>query len=470
MKEQYEVKRLDRPVDWTVEVPGSKSMTNRALLMAALSEGEVKLEGVLFSDDSRHFLESLVSLGFTVDINEQEKTVVVLGCGGNIPKKQAVINVGSAGTAARFLTAMLGFSDGEYTIEASEQMKKRPMQELFSLLTGVGTKITYLETEGHLPVKICGRRNPKVGGEHVIAENGNHVLQNDETVQTQADTKQDAGIGQLHENPLQLSLDISKSTQFLSALLLISPMIPQGLDIHITSEKTDGSYIRITRKMLADAGVEVKYDGKNYRIDPKAAYQKKHYQIEPDVSAACYFYAAAAITGGRALVKHVHKDNSQGDMKFLDVLARMGCTVTEKADGIEVTGPAEDTLKGIEIDMNDFSDQALTLAAIAPFCNSDVHITHIGHIRGQECDRLHAMSEELTKRGITCTEEPDAITIKPGTPSPGIVSTYEDHRVAMSFALLGLKVDGIVIDNPSCCRKTFENYFDLLDQLSGKDR
>lgn len=470
MKEQYEVKRLDRPVDWTVDVPGSKSMTNRALLMAALSDGEVKLEGVLFSDDSRHFLESLVSLGFMVDINESEKAVTVLGCGGNIPKKQAVINVGSAGTAARFLTAMLGFSDGEYTIEASEQMKKRPMQELFSLLTGVGANITYLETEGHLPVKICGRRNPKVGGEHVIAENGNHVLQNDETDQTQSDTKQDAGIGQLHETPLQLSLDISKSTQFLSALLLISPMIPQGLDIHITSEKTDGSYIRITRKMLADAGVEVKYGGKNYRIDPKAVYQKKHYQIEPDVSAACYFYAAAAITGGRALVKHVHKDNSQGDMKFLDVLAQMGCTVTEKADGIEVTGPAEDTLKGIEIDMNDFSDQALTLAAMAPFCKSDVHITHIGHIRGQECDRLHAMSEELTKRGITCTEEPDAITIKPGIPSAGIVSTYEDHRVAMSFALLGLKVDGIVIDNPSCCRKTFENYFDLLDQLSGKDR
>lgn len=442
MKEQYEVKRLDRPVDWTVDVPGSKSMTNRALLMAALSDGEVKLEGVLFSDDSRHFLESLVSLGFMVDINESEKAVTVLGCGGNIPKKQAVINVGSAGTAARFLTAMLGFSDGEYTIEASEQMKKRPMQELFSLLTGVGANITYLETEGRLPVKICGRRNPKAGAD-----------------QSKADG-----------NPLQLSLDISKSTQFLSALLLISPMIPQGLDIHITSEKTDGSYIRITRKMLADAGVEVKYGGKNYRIDPKAVYQKKHYQIEPDVSAACYFYAAAAITGGRTLVKHVHKDNSQGDMKFLDVLAQMGCTVTEKADGIEVTGPAEDTLKGIEIDMNDFSDQALTLAAMAPFCKSDVHITHIGHIRGQECDRLHAMSEELTKRGITCTEEPDAITIKPGIPSAGIVSTYEDHRVAMSFALLGLKVDGIVIDNPSCCRKTFENYFDLLDQLSGKDR
>lgn len=246
MKEQYEVKRLDRPVDWTVDVPGSKSMTNRALLMAALSDGEVKLEGVLFSDDSRHFLESLVSLGFMVDINESEKAVTVLGCGGNIPKKQAVINVGSAGTAARFLTAMLGFSDGEYTIEASEQMKKRPMQELFSLLTGVGANITYLETEGHLPVKICGRRNPKAGAD-----------------QSKADG-----------NPLQLSLDISKSTQFLSALLLISPMIPQGLDIHITSEKTDGSYIRITRKMLADAGVEVKYGGKIIGLIRKPSIRK----------------------------------------------------------------------------------------------------------------------------------------------------------------------------------------------------
>ena len=439
MKE-YTLTPFQQQKNIQVTVPGSKSITNRALLLAALAKGTTTLQGVLFSDDSRVFMEALKSLGYTLSIQEEEKCVQITSPGEKIPLAQASVYVGSAGTAARFLTAMLGFSDGEYTIEASEQMKKRPMQELFSLLTGVGANITYLETEGHLPVKICGRRNPKAGAD-----------------QSKADG-----------NPLQLSLDISKSTQFLSALLLISPMIPQGLDIHITSEKTDGSYIRITRKMLADAGVEVKYDGKNYRIDPNAVYQKKHYQIEPDVSAACYFYAAAAITGGRTLVKHVHKDNSQGDMKFLDVLAQMGCTVTEKADGIEVTGPAEDTLKGIEIDMNDFSDQALTLAAIAPFCNSDVHITHIGHIRGQECDRLHAMSEELTKRGITCTEEPDAITIKPGTPFPGIVSTYEDHRVAMSFALLGLKVDGIVIDNPSCCRKTFENYFDLLDQLSCK--
>ena len=438
MKEQYEVKRLDRPVDWTVDVPGSKSMTNRALLMAALSDGEVKLEGVLFSDDSRHFLESLVSLGFMVDINESEKAVTVLGCGGNIPKKQAVINVGSAGTAARFLTAMLGFSDGEYTIEASEQMKKRPMQELFSLLTGVGANITYLETEGHLPVKICGRRNPKAGAD-----------------QSKADG-----------NPLQLSLDISKSTQFLSALLLISPMIPQGLDIHITSEKTDGSYIRITRKMLADAGVEVKYGGKNYRIDSKAVYQKKHYQIEPDVSAACYFYAAAAITGGRALVKHVHPDNSQGDMKFLQVLEQMGCQLSWGEKGLVLTGPEPGHLKGIEVDMSDFSDQTLTLAAIAPYADSPVHIRNVGHIRGQECDRLHAIYENLGRMNVRCEEYEDGVKIYPGMPQPAEIETYQDHRVAMAFAVTGVRADGIVISDPMCCRKTFENYFEVLDDLT----
>ena len=439
MKEQYEVKRLDRPVDWTVDVPGSKSMTNRALLMAALSDGEVKLEGVLFSDDSRHFLESLVSLGFMVDINESEKAVTVLGCGGNIPKKQAVINVGSAGTAARFLTAMLGFSDGEYTIEASEQMKKRPMQELFSLLTGVGANITYLETEGHLPVKICGRRNPKAGAD-----------------QSKADG-----------NPLQLPLDISKSTQFLSALLLISPMIPQGLDIHITSEKTDGSYIRITRKMLADAGVEVKYDGKNYRIDPNAVYQKKHYQIEPDVSAACYFYALAAATGKRAMVKRMRKESLQGDMKFIKLLEKMGCTVSWERDGRQnlwLKGP-DGKLKGMEVKMSDFSDQALTLAAIAPFADSEVTITGIAHIRGQESDRIKVIVDELAKMGILCNELPDGVKIHPGTPKNTNIETYNDHRVAMSFAVTGLAGDGMTILNPMCCKKTFAGFFDEIDRL-----
>lgn len=433
MSEQYPVKKIDDPVDWTVEVPGSKSMTNRALLMAALTDQTVELDGVLFSDDSRHFLSSLKSLGFEIDINEQKRHVTVTGAGGKIPAKQAKINVGSAGTAARFLTAMLGFSDGVYTIQASEQMKKRPMDTLFELLTAAGAQITYLEKEGHLPVRI-------------------------------------QGCAYRQKIPMELELDISKSTQFLSALLLIAPMIKQGLHIHITSEKNDGAYIRITRKMIEEAGVKVDFDGKNYDVPPEASYKKRHYQIEPDVSAACYFYAAAAVTGGRAQVKHVHWDNSQGDLKFLRVLEQMGCTVEEKEEGIEVLGPAQGKLRGITVNMNDFSDQALTLAAIAPFAAEKVRIEGIGHIRLQECDRLHAMASELSRLGILCAEEQSAITIYPGEPKPGVVETYEDHRVAMAFSLIGLKASGIVIDNPECCRKTFEEYFEILDVLTEKSR
>lgn len=438
MGEQYLVRKIDKPVNWQVEVPGSKSMTNRALLMAALTEGRVELEGVLFSDDSRYFLSSLQSLGFELCVDEKGKRVSVTGCNGNIPKKESEIYVGSAGTAARFLTAMLGLSDGMYTIQASEQMKKRPMKPLFDLLEGLGAKITYLGQDGFLPVRIRGCRwaDGNTQKEDTIAER------------------------------LYLELDISKSTQFLSAMLLVSPMVKQGLDIHITSEKTDGSYIRITRKMLEEAGVMVAFDGKNYCVPAGASYGKLHYQIEPDVSAACYFYGAAAITGGSALVKNVHSNNSQGDMRFLEVLRQMGCKVEEEEEGIRVTGPTVGDLKGIVINMNDFSDQALTLAAIAPYANSKVRITGIGHIRLQESDRLHAMAAELGKTGICCAEEQSAITIFPGQPRAAVIETYEDHRVAMAFSLLGLRTDGIVIDNPRCCKKTFEEYFEILDNLT----
>ena len=446
MAEQYLVKKTDKPINWTVEVPGSKSMTNRALLLAALSEGTVAVEGVLFSDDSRHFLACLTALGFALEIEEEKKKVTVTGCGGTIPVKEAKIHVGSAGTAARFLTAMLGFSDGTYTIQASEQMKRRPMAELFELLSDAGAAITFLEKEGHLPVRIRGCR-----------------------YRTKEQREQEAQMGQGVRFPIDLSLDISKSTQFLSALLLSAPMIPQGLHIQITSEKTDGSYIRITRKMMEEFGVLVAFDGRNYDVQKNAVYRRASYVVEPDMSAACYFYAAAAITGGRALVKNIRRDNTQGDLKFLGVIEQMGCTVAEREAGIEVTGPCAGELSGITVDMNDFSDQALTLAAIAPFANSPVRMERIGHIRGQECDRIHAIVAELTKLGIRCKEEADAVTVYPGTPTGGVVETYEDHRVAMAFSLIGLRTDGIYIDNPGCCKKTFENYFTLLDSLTERE-
>lgn len=427
----YKVHKLTAPVDWVVDVPGSKSMTNRALLMAALADGTTTLKGVLFSDDSRNFLGSLQSLGFEVEIDEAAKTVAVKGLNGQIPVTEGAIDVGSAGTAARFLTAMLAMAEGTFVVNASEQMKKRPMKPLFEVLKRMGAEITCLEKEGFLPVRIKG-----IGGRMP----GHEMC--------------------------QVELDISESTQFLSALLLVSPMVKQGLHIRITSGRKDGAYIRITRKMMERLGAKVDFDGADYTVQSNTAYRSDCCRIEPDVSAACYFYAAAALTGGRTVVRHVTRECMQGDLKFLDLLAQMGCTVCDTPAGIEVRGAADGRLRGVTVDMKDFSDQAMTLAALAPFADGDVRIENIGHIRLQESDRIHAIVAELTKLGIVCGEEPDAVTIHPGTPRPAIVQTYEDHRMAMAFALIGLRVEGIGIADPECCRKTFEDYFEVLDRLT----
>ena len=432
----YRVKAVaDSWKNLVVSVPGSKSVTNRALLMAALSDGPCHLTGVLFSDDSRYFLSSLKSLGFDVKWNENTKEAWVVGCFGRIPLSYATINVGSAGTAARFLTAMVALSDGTYRVDCSAQMEKRPMRPLFECLSRMGAEFTFLKEEWHLPVLVkgCGVKSASV------------------------------------------DLDISKSTQFLSALLLTSPMLAAGLEIGITSEKTDGSYIRITRKMMEQCGVTVRFDGQRYHVNGGVTYHGGEYAIEPDVSAACYFYAMAAVTGRRTVVSGVHRGLMQGDMKFLDVLVEMGCMLEETSEGIAITGPARGELRGVQCNMNDFSDQALTLAAIAPFANSPTDILGIGHIRAQECDRLHAMGCALHNMGVEFSTTDSSIHIEPLTKEQQealekegvdrIIHTFDDHRVAMSFAISGLRLDGVVIEDPMCCRKTFENYFEILDRI-----
>lgn len=421
----YHVKTLTKPVDLKVEVPGSKSITNRALFMAALGNGESVLHGVLFSDDSRYFLSSLQSLGFRVQTDEDKKEVIIEGQQGQIPKKEAKIYVGSAGTAARFLTAMLALSDGVYTIQASEQMKKRPMKPLFDTLEGMGAKFTYLEKEGFLPVCIQGTRKAKS----------------------------------------EIEIDISKSTQFLSALLMMAPVLEENIRIRIVSEKKDGAYIRITRKMMEQFGVLSTFDGMVYEVEKGQSYKNLSYQIEPDVSAACYFYAMAVLTGGRAVVRHVHPDSMQGDLKFLGVLEQLGAKVLDTPDGIEVLGTPDGTYDGITVNMNDFSDQTMTLAALAPFAKTKTVIRGIGHIRLQESDRLSAIATELEKMGITVEEGEDFLVIHPGEIRPSQVETYDDHRIAMAFSLVGLRAEGITILNPLCCKKTFENYFTLLDTI-----
>ena len=292
----------------------------------------------------------------------------------------------------------------------------------------------YLEREGFLPVKVTGRAyQTKLGS----------------------------------QMPLSLSLDIGKSTQFLSALLLSAPMLPAGLIIRMLGEKADGSYIRITRDMMREFGVTVSFDGRNYQVEQGASYRKASYEIEPDMSAACYFYAGGCShRPGRALVKRIYSGNRQGDFRFLSVLEQMGCTVTEEKEGIAVSAPADGRLRGIAVNMNDFSDQALTLAAIAPFAEGEVQIDGIRHIREQECDRIHAITQNLRKLGIVCREKEDGVVIASGVPKGGALETYEDHRVAMAFSLIGLCVDGIRIKNPACCGKTFEGYFALLDDLT----
>lgn len=421
----YEVKRQSKPINGCVRVPGSKSMTNRALLLAALSKEDSHLSGVLFSDDSRHFLMCLQQLGYELIIDEASKTVDIKGTGGVIPNKTGCINVGSAGTAARFLTAMLALSDGEYEIQCSEQMKKRPMQPLFEALTKMGAKFEYLEQEGFLPVRVIGNE------------------------------------GQCKN----VTMDISKSTQFLSALLMVAPITKNGLTITITSEKKDGAYIRITRNMMEQFGAKVEFDGENYYVANNQEIKVGDYYIEPDVSAACYFYAIAALMGGTITVKNVFATSMQGDMKFLEVLAQLGCEVIETADGIQVTGPKDGRYQGIDVDMNDFSDQTMTMAVLAAYATSNTRIRHVGHIRLQECNRMAAIVNELNRVGITCVEEEDDLLITPGKVKPGVIETYDDHRVAMAFSLLGLKTDGIIIHNPECCKKTFEDYFEVLTTL-----
>lgn len=428
-----------------VEVPGSKSITNRALLLAALADGKSTLTGVLFSDDSRHFLSCLISLGFRVEINEPEQTVVVYGEGGNIPNKNATIDVGSAGTAARFLTAFLGISKGTYRINASEQMKKRPMGELFDSLSSLHSTIRFEEREGFLPVTICNTS----------------ALFSTKTV-----------------------VNIDKSSQFLSALLISACLFQTDFTVEING--THGmAYIDMTIAMMEQFGVQVIRQNENTFLIPAGQhYQARDYQIEPDVSAACYFYAMAPLLGISITVKNCRirqlqirsaaiadpqsrpsYGSLQGDIRFLHLLEQMGCTLSDTPDGICITGNEQRRFSGIDADLSTYSDQTMTLAAIAPFADSPTTITGIGHIRYQECDRLHAVLTELSRLGIPCEELPDGIRITPGIPKAAEIETYQDHRMAMAFSLVGLRTDGIVIKNAECCAKTFEHFFEVLESL-----
>ena len=435
MEEEYTVHKVSHPHSICVTVPGSKSITNRALLIAALSNGTCELRGVLFSDDSRNFLKALMDLEFEVSVDEKDACVKIKGCAGKIPKSEGEIYVGSAGTAARFLTAFLALSEGKYRIDASEQMRKRPMKELLTALESLGARFVFEDQPYHFPFTVYGRKSS-------------------DCLET--------------EKKKQVCVDVEKSSQFLSALLISSVLFEDGLEILVTG--THGmAYVSMTVEMMSQFGVSIEVDKNCYKMNQSTGYQARDYQIEPDLSAACYFYAAGALLGVTAKVLHVKEDSLQGDIRFLKVLCDMGCHLETREDGIVLFPPEQFQLKGGEWDLSSFSDQALTLAAIAPFANGKVVMNHIGHIRYQECDRIQAILQNLKEMNVRCEEREGCLTIFPLDRTQRDkkeirMKTYEDHRVAMAFSLPGLCMDKIIIQNPSCCRKTFENYFEVLEE------
>lgn len=382
-----------------VTVPGSKSITARALLLATLAEGESVLYGVQYSDDCLTFLNAVKALG--ISVKTEGTTVKIRGCGGVLPVKQGEINVGSAGTAARFITALLAFSGGEFKVVSSEQMKKRPQAPMIEALKALGARFEFSERENCFPFTVRGTSAP-------------------------SDT---------------VTVDISKSSQYLSALLISS--VCAGKPFRIVTVGAHGmDYVRMTLDMMWSFGVNVREEANEYIVCGK--YAAKRYEIEPDVSAACYFYAVNKILGSELSVKGVMPHTLQGDYKFIDLLRNFD---------------------GGRVDMSSFSDQALTLAAIAPYFSRPTEICGIAHIRGQECDRIAAIVRNLNAMGVRAEEREDGVLIYPSQPHAAEIETFGDHRVAMSFALTGLRADGIVIKKSEVCSKTFKEYFTVLDGI-----
>ena len=419
-----EMQPIHKPLNATIEVPGSKSYTNRALLIAALARGASTVTGALFSDDTRYMCNALQKLGVEIDTDEKRATFDVYGNGGDIPVSNAELYIGNSGTTSRSLTAYVSLGRGRFVIDGDEPMRHgRPISDLLDALTRMGVSARSQFDNGHLPVIVEG--NGLAGG--------------------------------------KTRLDVSKSSQFLTALLLIAPYAKNDVEVEVVGDR-EMPYIDITLTVMEAFGVQVVSEGyKYFRIEGGQRYQPRIYNIEPDASNASYFFAAAAITGGRVTVQYLHLDSIQGDVQFVRILEQMGCQVTVSDSGITVTGPRQ--LKGIDVDMRAVSDTSLTLAAIAPFADSKVTIRNIEHTRWQETDRIHAMVTELRKLGVPVVEHQDGLEISPAPITPAAIDTYEDHRMAMAFSLVGLKASGIRINDPECVSKTFPNYFQVLERL-----
>ena len=425
LPDPYPIVPVDGPLDATVRVPGSKSVTNRALVCAALASGTSRLEGALFADDTAAMLGVLHALGLAVIADEGAERITVTGCAGRVPASSQPVEVRQSGTTARFALPLLALGEGPYRVTAHPQMQARPMATTLDALTSLGAGVEALGPPGHLPATISA------GG----------------------------------ARSAELWVPGHASSQFLSGLLLIGPCLPDGLSVELTSELVSRPYVDLTIAVMRAFGAAVDHDDTSFHVAP-GGYVARAYEIEADASAASYPLAAAAICGGRVRVEGLGEGTLQGDTAFADVLGAMGASVRRDATGTEVS-IERGALVGGTFDLADFSDTAQSLAVVAPFASTPVSVTGIGFIRRKETDRVAAVATELERCGIDVQAEADGWTIRPGRPHGATVQTYEDHRMAMSFALLGLAVDGIAIADPACVAKTFPGYWQLVDELRG---
>jgi 3-phosphoshikimate 1-carboxyvinyltransferase len=418
--------------DVTVRVPGSKSITNRALLCAALASGQSRLRGALLADDTRAMFNAVRALGAAVDLDEATTTAVVTGLAtgttggvaegvtsaGLTVRGGVHIDARQAGTTSRFMLPALALLPERSVLDGTEQLRARPFGPLIDALRHLGAHVEELGGPGRLPVAVTG---PLTGG--------------------------------------SVALPGHLSSQFLSGLLLAGPLMREGLRAELTSPLVSVPYLGMTAAVMRSFGAHI--EGLHVR---PGGYTGIDYDIEPDASAASYFLGAAAITGGRITIDGLGSASLQGDIAFADVLQRMGARVERTERLITVTGTGQ--LRGIDVDMVDISDTAQTLAAVAVHAEGPTRVRGIGFIRGKETNRIAAVVTELRRAGIEATEDADGFTVHPGTPAPTQFETYEDHRMAMSLALLGLRNPGMEISDPACVAKTYPGFFHDLTALN----
>jgi 3-phosphoshikimate 1-carboxyvinyltransferase len=415
------------PVAGTVRLPGSKSLTNRYLTCAALADGESTLRSASLSGDTLRMVAGLERLGVQVEVREEGPAIRIRGCRGHLPADEAELDAGDAGTAMRFLTALACLGYGRFRLDGSARMRARPIGQLVDGLHAIGAGIGYEGVTGYPPLTIVARG--LAGGE--------------------------------------IEFDRPPSSQYISAILMVSPYAAGDVMIRASGPLVSRPYVDMTIAVMRALGVQaLSGEGRRFIVPSTQRYRAGEFEIEPDASAASYFWAAAAVTGGRVRVSGLSRASPQGDVRFVDVLERMGCAVDAGDEYIEVQGPSPGQLQAVDVDFNEMPDVAPTLAVVALFARGTTRISNVANLRIKEIDRLAALETELTRLGAAVEVFDDGLTIMPPARVNGAtIDTYNDHRMAMSFALAGLATDGIVIKDADCVSKSFPDYFDVLAGL-----